>query len=159
MDIKIKSEEGSFKYRVAGVLWKNNKMLLQTKDNGFFALPGGHVHLGESAERAVEREMREELKVETEVTSPLAVIENFFNNELGLVTHEICFYYNMRLKDETSLTGEDYVVFDEEDGKLDFRWYSSDELKNVDFRPKEFKQKLLEKPQSFFKMTIDQTKK
>ena len=48
-DILFKTDDYVFSYRVAGILIRNSKVLLQkpTNDNGY-AFPGGHVEFGET---------------------------------------------------------------------------------------------------------------
>ena len=54
---------------VCGVILKDEKFLVERRrqddpiDPGYIAIPAGHVDKGESLEKALKREMREELKV------------------------------------------------------------------------------------------------
>ena len=52
-DILFHRDNYVFNYRVGGILLHDNKILLQKPDNDtWFAIPGGHVELGETnAER------------------------------------------------------------------------------------------------------------
>ncbi len=52
--IKIKTDDYNFKFRVSGLIIKDNKLLLvDMDDSGFLCLPGGYVELGETTEVAV----------------------------------------------------------------------------------------------------------
>lgn len=54
--IKIKTDDYNFKFRVSGIITKENKILLvEMDDSGFLCLPGGYVELGETTEAAVKR--------------------------------------------------------------------------------------------------------
>lgn len=56
-DCSVKTENAAFGYRTAGVLIKNGKILLQRERNGDeYAVPGGHVKLGERSDDALKRE-------------------------------------------------------------------------------------------------------
>ena len=60
--IKIKTNDYNFKFRVSGLVIRNNKLLLvDMDDSGFLCLPGGYVELGETTEEAVKRELIEEI--------------------------------------------------------------------------------------------------
>ena len=60
--IKIKTNDYNFKFRVSGLVIRNNKVLLvDMDDSGFLCLPGGYVELGETTEEAVKRELIEEI--------------------------------------------------------------------------------------------------
>ena len=62
LDLTLKTREGYFNYRVAGVIIKDDKILAQrnTKTNEYY-LPGGRVVFGETSEEALLREIEEEL--------------------------------------------------------------------------------------------------
>ena len=144
MDVKIKSEEGKFKMRVAGLIIKDGKLLTcEICDNGFYCLPGGHVHLGESSKEAIEREMSEEVNLTCKEAKLLAVIENFFNGKKGEKFHEVCYYYLYQPNEDIEV--KDYSRVEDDEGELvhlDFKWYDLKELEKVDFRPAVLKGKL-----------------
>jgi 8-oxo-dGTP pyrophosphatase MutT (NUDIX family) len=64
---------------VSGVLISDSAVLVEKRradddaDPGLILLPGGHVEVGESLNRALEREMREELGIRVEKTTPIRV--------------------------------------------------------------------------------------
>lgn len=77
--IKIKTEDYNFKFRVSGLVIKNNKLLLvDMDDSGFLCLPGGYVELGETTEVAIKRELVEEVGKKFDISKYLGVVENFF---------------------------------------------------------------------------------
>ena len=61
-DIDIKNEAGTFKLRTAGIIIKNDKVLVsKAKKFKGFIFPGGHVMLGELSSGSIKREIKEEL--------------------------------------------------------------------------------------------------
>lgn len=71
MDLTFKSETGIFNYRVCAIILHDGN-ILATKDQNspYFYLPGGRVKLHEPAEKAIVREVREELDVEPQASVP-----------------------------------------------------------------------------------------
>ncbi|MBR1987593.1 MAG: NUDIX domain-containing protein [Clostridia bacterium] len=145
MDVSIKTENEKFKFRVCGLIVKDNKVLgVNICDNGFFCCPGGHVHLGEDTKTAIAREMKEEVGIDCGEEKLLAVVENFFGGE-GKVFHELGFYYLLSVKDELLQT-KDFDVLENDEGELKslkFKWFDIDKLSQIDFKPKAIKEKLM----------------
>ncbi len=64
MDWLFKDERHICNFRTVGVLIKNNKILVQRdKDGSEYALPGGHVKIGESSIDSLIREYKEETEI------------------------------------------------------------------------------------------------
>ncbi len=142
MDVKIKSDEGNFKMRVAGLVIKEDKLLtVNICNNGFYCLPGGHVHLGESSAEAIKREIGEEVNLTCKNTKLLAIIENFFGTSKK--THEVCYFYVVEPNENIEV--KDYSIIENDDGELknlEFKWISLDKLREQDFRPSALIEKL-----------------
>lgn len=140
-DVKIKCEEYNFKYRVSGILIKDNKVLtVQINDNGFYCLPGGHVEIMEPSNNAIIREYYEETGLQTKVKKLLYIVENFFEGKLGN-THEIGMYY---LLDCDDIRFEDCTLIEHDkdgDMKLEFKWLDIDDLSN--FKPEFLKSEII----------------
>ena len=84
-DIEIKTDKKKFKYRVNGIVIKDNKILtIKMKNNVSYCLPGGHVELGEDSKTAIIREMLEELDTNVTIQKELAVVENFYTDKNSL---------------------------------------------------------------------------
>ena len=146
MDIKLRDENNNFKFRVAGCLIVNNKILtVQICNCGFYSFPGGHVHIGEDTQSAVLREFKEETSLDCKIVKLLSCNENFFKSGENKFTHELGFYY---LLEGDNISTEDFCVDENDEGvikHLDFKWYDLDKLDNVDLRPLTIKQLLKEK--------------
>lgn len=135
--IKIKTDDYNFKFRVSGIIVKENKILLVEMDNsGFLCLPGGYVELGETTEVAVRRELLEEIRKPFEISEYLGVVENYFINKYNKKMHEISFYYLMKSND--ILNTENFSLIENDKGrkiKLDFYWVDLDQINDYDVRP------------------------
>lgn len=139
MDIKINNNSGRFKFRVCGILAVNNKYLtVKIGENKFYCLPGGHVELGESTDKAVLREMQEELGFEVKINKLIAIVQNLFNADESKVFHEVGYYYLVEPKNLNDVCLNDYSREEMDKGELkhlEFKWFTFEELQNVDFRP------------------------
>lgn len=158
MDIKIDCESGKFKFRVCGILKHKNKFLaVKIDENNFFCLPGGHVELGEDTKQAILREMKEELGFDVKIDRLVAVNQNFFKTDKNLPFHEIGFYYIVNALSEKDINFNDYSIKELDKGKLinlEFKWFSLDELKQIDFRPN-FLVSCLESKETLINITKD----
>ena len=90
-----------FRYRAAAIIVENGCVLYAGNENeDYYYSIGGAVHMGESAEDAVIREVFEETGVQYEVDHLAVIHENFFNENngslKGLDCHEICLYFFMK---------------------------------------------------------------
>lgn len=148
-DIFFKTPENVFAYRVAGILIFEDRILLQQLSGGEgYAIPGGHVSLGETGEDALVREFREELSADIRIERPVFFGEIFIPWD-DLTCHQLCMYYLVSLKDTAQIpTSGDIAVNDELDGKtyhFTFRWLPLEELDSVTVYPTTI-QPLLAKP-------------
>ena len=150
MDVRIKSDEGNFKYRVSGAIIKDGKLLMvNICNNGFYCLPGGHIHLGEDSLTAVKREINEEVGITCKNVQLIALGENFFSGKKGKM-HEVNYVYMIEPNEDIATT--DYNVVENDEGELKplhFKWCLLDEIDQVDFRPSILKDKFKAKDFSF----------
>lgn len=150
MDVKINSEEGCFKYRVAGAIVKDEKLLMvEICNNGFYCLPGGHIHLGEDSVTAIKREINEEVGITCKNLKLVSLAENFFKAKKGQM-HEVCYFYVIEPNED--IKTEDYDVVENDEGELKplhFKWCPLEEIDKVDFRPQELKNKFKKKDFEF----------
>lgn len=151
-DVGIKKKNGSFKYRVAGVIIKDNKILVDdVEDSNFLFLPGGYVHMVENSMDAVKRELSEELKKNVVVKKYLGVAENFFITPCDHKMHELSFYYLVDFEDE-SIESKDYAIVEDDNGFIihhNFRWIDIDKIDEYDLRPQFLVNMLKEKNLEF----------
>ena len=138
-DILLRTDQGVFSYRVAGILIREGKVLLQrpTDDPGY-AFPGGHVNFGEVSEKALIREFKEEVGADILPVRLLWIGENFFpwgENDC----HQICLYYLVTLCGDTQIPLEGvFYAKDEIEGKtikLEFSWINLPDLNQIELYP------------------------
>ena len=125
-----------FRYRAAAIIVEDNCVLFAGNevDNYYYSIGGG-VHLGETSEEAVKREVFEETGVEYEVDHLAVIHENFFvgSSDLkGVDCHEIAFYYMMKPKGNKNLNSQRITM-----GGLkeSMHWIPIDELEKYNAYP------------------------
>ncbi|PPA70965.1 NUDIX hydrolase [Jeotgalibacillus proteolyticus] len=155
MDSTFEIGKTVFNYRVAGVLIKNNHILLHRQGNDtYWALPGGRVQVKEDSKTAVEREMEEELGVEVKAERLLWMTENFFQyREQDF--HEIGLYYALS---SSQLLVKEEEFFGEEGERLVYRWVPLNELHEMNVKPSFLKDKLIDLPASTKHLIINDYK-
>jgi ADP-ribose pyrophosphatase YjhB (NUDIX family) len=145
-DILFKTDTHMFSYRVAGLLVRNGKILLQRDKWGDHAVPGGHVNFMETTEETLKREFLEEIQAKIGVDRLLAVQENFFMWG-SKPCHQIHFYYQIHLEEENIPLEGEFPVCDQLGDlrvDLDFVWVPLENLKSISVYPREI-ETLLEK--------------
>lgn len=146
-DIELIINNQKFKYRVNGIIINDKKLLaLKMKNNVSYCLPGGHVELGESSQKAILREMLEETQTKVTIEKPFSIVENFYTDKNSLKTHEISFYYLVKPENFDNIQLDNYSVNELDKGKEkkhSFEWLDISSLEKVDFRPTFIKNKLL----------------
>ena len=137
-DIRIDLKYKKFKFRVAGIVISNGKILVdKMRNNDFYCFPGGHVEVCEDTRKAAIRELKEELYFKFKIKNLLFIHENFFNAHKKKF-HELCFYY-LVCPTEKDFKPRD-IIFSEIDNNEqlfhDYRWIELSDLKETDVRPK-----------------------
>lgn len=135
-----------FHLRAAAVIRDGDFVLLhRVGSDPFWALPGGRVELGETAEAAVRREMREELGSEVQVDPLMLLLENLYDYR-GRPQHGIELYFPVRLPAGSVLLDKTaaFERLEASSGlngeapspvRLEFRWFHAMELASLDLRP------------------------
>lgn len=156
MDISFKSPEGAFNYRAAAIIVHDGHILvLQDEGIPHDYLPGGRVHLGEPAEAALARELREELDITLPPHRLVFMAESFFTIS-DTRYHEMALYYLMDAPEELLSRGDRFTRV-EGDEVHHFRWVRFEELRNMSFFPIFLKERIFSLPDSpeFLSMDSD----
>lgn len=131
-------------FRSVGVLIRNNKILVQRdKDGSEYALPGGHVKIGESSMDALIREYREEAGVDI-ICERLIWMEECFWEWNKKLANTIAFYYLINLHDDTDILDNGEFVSQKYNCNVVLGWIPLDELKFLRIYPSFLKEKILD---------------
>ena len=155
MDLTFKSETGIFNYRVCAVILHGGK-ILATKDQNspYFYLPGGRVKLHEPAEKAIVREVREELNVEPKVLRPLWLNQGFFTEDVtGARFHELCLYYLVDISETGLLSKGDRFTMLEGGLPHYYEWIPLSRLESEYLYPLFIKEKIFSLPEHLTVLT------
>ncbi|MCM1368301.1 MAG: NUDIX domain-containing protein [Roseburia sp.] len=137
-----------FRYRAGAIIVEDGYTLLATNDAAdYYYSIGGAVHLGETSEEAVLREVFEETGVHYEIDRLAFVFENFYRDTSksvlsGYDGHEISFFYLMKPRGTRSVNSDSVCV----DGKEYVKWLPIDRLGEYKVFPQFFAQKLKAMP-------------
>jgi len=81
---------------------ENGEIVLLEHVDGYFSLPGGHIEKGENIEKALKRELEEEVSVKTKNFGPIGYIKNLKLDDPNFVEHQPRFWATVSLSEETS---------------------------------------------------------
>lgn len=112
-DCGFQKEKNWFRYRAAAIIVEEDCVLFagNERDNYYYSIGGG-VHMKETAEDAVIREVFEETGVQYEVDRLAVIHENFFVGAgavEGLSCHEVAFYFLMKPRGTKELNSNSYT--------------------------------------------------
>lgn len=144
MDLKIKTEKEEFHGRACGIIKQDDKFLImRVNKTPYYHIPGGHIEIGEDSEQAIIREIKEEIGCEVEEANLFAIQENFWTRD-NKKCHGIEFYYIIKLKQQLQMKNCEKIENDKGEEKLlEFKWLTPKELKNIDLRPVNIKDMLV----------------
>ena len=145
-DCGFTKEENWFRYRAGAIIIENQCVLFAGNANEDYLYSiGGGVHMGETAEDAVKREVYEETGVHYEIDRLAVIHENFFNQNTGtlkgLQCHEISFYFLMKPRGTQELHSNSYAY----GAKEEMHWIPIKDLDNYKAFPS-FLKTYLSKP-------------
>lgn len=141
--INFKGKEGIiFNYRAVAVIKEENYILLhKSEEEQFWSLPGGRVEFGESSEKAVIRELKEEVNIDGKVLRMLWYVEDFYKYKEESY-HEIATYYLVELLDSKFKDKEKEFYGEEGEKTLIYKWFNIKDLDKIELYPIFLKTKL-----------------
>lgn len=108
--------------RVAGVWVRQGCILLQREENGQeYAVPGGHIRIGETLEDGLKREWMEETGLAIRCQRMLWTEECFWEWK-GKLTHSLTFYYRIDLEKETALPCDMQLHAHKDNSRILLEW-------------------------------------
>ncbi|MBO4310519.1 MAG: NUDIX domain-containing protein [Lachnospiraceae bacterium] len=123
-----------FRFRAGGIIIHDNKMLFVKSDFGekYYYMIGGCVHIGETTQSCIEREIEEEAGIKAKAERLAVLCENFFYGDGGVIDRKNChtieMYYIMSVEDISNLKSVS------DDGE-EIVWIPLDEVKNSFIKP------------------------
>jgi len=122
--------------RTVGVLVRDGKILVQRDTGGCeYALPGGHIRIGETLEEGLVREFREETGVKIRCERMLWSEECFWEWK-GRKAHNLAFYYRIELEPGEELPDTGEFVPHKDNAHVLLGWLPVEEIPNVTIYPR-----------------------
>ena len=154
-DCRFNRGNRRFQFRAGAVIIEDGCVLLakNTLADYYYSVGGG-VHMGETAEEAVKREVFEETGINYEVDRLVFVQENFFEDEVvskGVKFHEVSFFYLMKPVGKTEILAQSYCCV----GKETMHWVPLEELKKYKVFPEFFADELQSLPEGIKHFVTD----
>jgi ADP-ribose pyrophosphatase YjhB (NUDIX family) len=129
-DVSWRNPDAEFNLRTAAIITRGDSVLLCTVPGaGCWFLPGGRVRFGEATDRALARELAEELGHQLPPGRLVLVMENIYTDRW--LRHEIGMYYHQEWPD--SLAADD--IHGGSEPADEFRWVKISELETAGFQP------------------------
>lgn len=128
--------------RTVGVLVQNNRILVQRDRNGDeYALPGGHVKIGETLENGLIREIMEETGIQIRCVRLLWSEECFWTWN-GRQAHNIAFYYLIELCDGFEIPDTGEFISQKDNCDVVLGWLPIDRLQSITVYPEFIKDEI-----------------
>ena len=140
-DMCVVCDDGILNIRAGAIIMKDGKLLMVGNDRNYLYSVGGRIKFGETAEKAVVREVFEETGVKMEIDRLGFVHENYFYGDapsnLNKLIYEISFFFYMKVPETFVPISESFT---EDNSKEHLVWVSLDE--DIKIYPEFFKNEL-----------------
>ena len=131
----FKTDEYICDLRTVGVLIRGGKLLVQRdRDGSEYALPGGHVKIGETTVDGLIREYNEETGADIQVGKLLWTEECFWEWK-GVQAHNIAFYYQIGLTNRSDIPDTGEFVSHKDNCNVVLGWLPIEQLAGVTIYP------------------------
>ena len=140
----FRTEEYVCDLRTVGVLVRDGKLLVQRdKDGNEYALPGGHIKLGETTADGLVREYKEETGADIR---PLRLLwtEECFWEWNGRKAHNLAYYYLIELCEGSDIPDVGEFVSHKDNCNVVIGWMTIEKLEDVIIYPEFLKKKVFE---------------
>ena len=128
--------------RTVGVLIRDNKLLVQRdREGNEYALPGGHVKIGETTEEALIREFKEETDADIKCVRLLWTEECFWEWNRKQA-HNISFYYLIELCDGSDIPNISEFVPHKDNCNVLIGWVPIEQLNIITIYPEFLKNEI-----------------
>ena len=142
MDWIFRGEDYICDFRAAGVLVKGGRIFVQREKDGCeYALPGGHVKIGEESAESLRREFLEEAGVDISVGRLLWTEECFWEWN-GTQAHNIAFYYLIELADGSDIPDTGEFVSHKDNCNVVLEWMPIEKLADITIYPDFIKEQI-----------------
>lgn len=135
-DCCFATDKNWFRYRTAALIVEEGEVLfIKSTSFDYLYTVGGGVHMGESSEECVKREVLEETGVSYEIDRLAVVVENFFTGEgsfEGKDCHVIEFYYLMKSRGKKDAVCKSLGW---DNAKESIYWVPLEKLKDTNVKP------------------------
>lgn len=134
-DWNFRTDEYICALRSVGVLVRDGKLLVQRDRDGYeYALPGGHVKIGETTVDSLVREYKEETGADIRVGNLLWTEESFWNWN-GTNAHSIAFYYRIELIDCSDIPDTGEFISHKDNCDVVLEWIPVEKLSDITIYP------------------------
>ncbi|KAB3530928.1 NUDIX domain-containing protein [Alkaliphilus pronyensis] len=141
-DWYFSNQDSICSFRSAGVLIRNNKILLQRDKGGAeYALPGGHVKIGETAAESLVREYKEETGAII-TCEKLVWIEECFWHWNKKSANTISFYYLISLVNNSEIPDNGEFISQKDNCDVLLGWMPLESIQSLTIYPSFIKEKI-----------------
>jgi ADP-ribose pyrophosphatase YjhB (NUDIX family) len=150
-DVSCVFGNSKFNYRVCGIMIRDGSILaMHDERSPYYYLPGGRVKMGETAECAILREIKEELGVTPRIVRPLWLNQGFFTEDVDkLAYHELCVYFLLDISGTDLQDRGETFTLRERQHTHEFEWLAFERLKTEYFYPIFLKTEIARLPENF----------
>ena len=138
MNLDFVRNDFRFNARTSAVIYNKDLskvLLFNVEGRNFYMLPGGRIEELEESIDTIKREIKEEIGCDVQEASLFSIQENFWTRN-DKKCHGIEFYYIIKPKQKLQM--QDYEKIENDKGEeklLEFKWATAEELKDIDLRP------------------------